>query len=330
MSESSQKYKFNVVSLFSGGGGSSKGYCLAGGKVLLANEFIATARETYHANFPNTIVDPRDVRVVTGAEILSQIGLSKFELDILDGSPPCESFSSAGVLEHGWGRQREYSGERQRTDDLFFEYIRILREIMPKVFVAENVAGMTKGVAKGYFKNVFRALVESGYKVEARILDAQFLGVPQVRKRLIFIGVRDDLHLLPAFPKPLPTYSGLRDFFPYMVRYCAGGYAGRWKDASLPYGTVTKSGARLTKTAYKSANGFVEVKNGNDRLVRRKFTIDELKIICGFSQDFILTGSFEEQWERLGNAVPPLMMYHIARTIYERILCQLPERSAVQ
>jgi hypothetical protein len=108
-----------------------------------------------------------------------------------------------------------------------------------------------------------------------------------------------------------------------MLRYSAGGYAGRWKDASLPYGTVTKSGARLTKTAYKSANGYVEVLSESGCIERRKFTIDELKLISGFPSDFRLSGSFDEQWERLGNAVPPVMMFHVADAIYKNILAPL-------
>lgn len=310
---------FTVASLFAGGGGSSLGYKMAGGDVLYANEFIEAARDTYSANFPNTQVDPRDVRLVQPEDILAKIGLRAGELDILDGSPPCESFSQSGVLESGWNRVREYSGKFQRTDDLFFEYVRILRGLKPKVFVAENVSGLAKGVSKGYFKMIYKALLESGYDVIVKEVDAQFLGVPQIRKRVVFVGVRSDLNKRPAFPKPLPYYYGLKDVFPYMVRYCAGGYAGRWKDASLPYGTVTKSGARLTKTAYKSANGYVEALEGG-KIVRRKFTIDELKTICGFPADFKLTGTFDQQWERLGNAVPPLMMYHVARTIYESVL----------
>ena len=93
-------------------------------------------------------------------------------------------------------------------DDLFFEYTRLLKGIRPKVFVAENVKGLTIGTAKGYFKLILRALKECGYRVKAAVLNAQHLGVPQSRERLIFIGVRKDLNQDPVYPKPV-SYTHL-------------------------------------------------------------------------------------------------------------------------
>src|SRR5207248_5858022 len=129
-------------------------------------------------------------------------GLTAGEVDVMEGSPPCASFSTAGKRQAGWGQVRPYSDTRQRTDDLFFEFARLVRGVRPKVFVAENVSGLVKGTAKGYFKEILRALKGCGYRVEARLLDAQWLGVPQVRQRIIFVGVREDLGVGPAFPKP--------------------------------------------------------------------------------------------------------------------------------
>ena len=145
--EQSSKELFNVVSLFAGGGGSSTGYRLAGGKILGINEFIPAAQEVYKKNYPDTHIFTQDVRELTGEAILKQFNLKKGELDILDGSPPCSSFSTAGLREKGWGRIKSYSDSEQRTDDLFFEYVRILKEVQPKVFVAENVRGLTIGAA---------------------------------------------------------------------------------------------------------------------------------------------------------------------------------------
>src|SRR5210317_2070165 len=95
---------YNVISTFAGGGGSSLGYRMAGYRVLWANEFIESARETYSANKANyTTVDGRDIREVTATEILETVGINKGDLDILDGSPPCASFSTAGKRHKGWG-----------------------------------------------------------------------------------------------------------------------------------------------------------------------------------------------------------------------------------
>jgi len=196
-----------VVSLFSGCGGSSLGYRMAGYRVVWANEFIPAARDTYRANFPGTPVDERDIREIEAAHILARTGLQVGELDILDGSPPCASFSTAGKRHRHWGQIKNYSDTKQRTDDLFFEYIRLLDGLQPRRFIAENVAGLIKGVGKGVFLEILAGLKAAGYRVEARLLDAQWLGVPQARQRLFFVGVRRDLDGTPGFPEPLPYRS---------------------------------------------------------------------------------------------------------------------------
>jgi DNA (cytosine-5)-methyltransferase 1 len=103
VNEQSSKKLFNVVSLFAGGGGSSTGYRLAGADVLAINEFIPSAQETYNSNYPNTHIFKEDIRNLSGEQILNKIKLKKGELDILDGSPPCSSFSIAGAKEKMWG-----------------------------------------------------------------------------------------------------------------------------------------------------------------------------------------------------------------------------------
>ena len=120
---------FNAVSSFSGCGGSSLGYKMAGFKVLWASEFIPAAQETYRANHPGTILDTRDIRQVQPEDILKAIGMQAGQIDLMDGSPPCASFSTAGKREEGWGKVKAYSDTKQRTDDLFFEFARLLRGV---------------------------------------------------------------------------------------------------------------------------------------------------------------------------------------------------------
>lgn len=209
-----------VVSTFAGAGGSSTGYRMAGYRVALANEFVPIAQESYRANAdPRTIVDGRSIMEVTAEEVLEAIGLEPGELDVLDGSPPCQAFSTAGKREKGWGTEREYEHAAQKNEELFSEYIRLLRGLKPKVFVAENVTGLVKGAAKGMFLDILRELKASGYAVEARKLDAQWLGVPQCRERIIFVGVRQDLAdagFKPAFPEPLPYRYSVREALPHL------------------------------------------------------------------------------------------------------------------
>lgn len=206
-----------VASTFAGCGGSSTGYRMAGYRVVWANEFVPAAQDSYRANMRDgTILDGRDIRVVTAAEILAATGLKRGQLDVFDGSPPCQAFSTAGQRERGWGTEKKYEhGASQRNEDLFFEYVRLRDGLQPRVFVAENVSGLVKGKAKGYFLEILRAL-KVGYRVEARLLDAQWLGVPQARQRIIFVGVRDDLAMDPVFPAPLPYRYSVRDAIPWL------------------------------------------------------------------------------------------------------------------
>jgi DNA (cytosine-5)-methyltransferase 1 len=329
---------FNVISTFSGGGGSSTGYRMAGFKVLWANEFIDAARDTYRANMaPHTILDGRDIRQVKASERLDAIKMKSGELDLFDGSPPCSSFSTAGKRQEGWGKVKKYSDKAQRTDDLFFEYIRLLRGLKPKTFVAENVSGLVKGAAKGCFIEIMRELKASGYRVSCKILDAKWLGVPQSRQRTIFVGVREDIGIDPVHPVPL--------HYRYTVGEAVEDLSKEGDAKWLKHGTdthrywvETKAGAPLSNACKKltGKNSFLThvkqsphrqantITQGTQQLYHwsepRTMTIQELHRIGGFPDDFKLTGDFTQRWERIGRAVPPVMMSHIAATVRDKIL----------
>jgi len=309
---------FNVVSTFSGCGGSCLGYRMAGFNVLWANEFIPAAQDTYKANHNKSILDTRDIRTVKPSDILKATNLKQGELDLFDGSPPCASFSTAGRKEKGWGEKKAYSDTKQRTDDLFFEYIRILDGLRPKVFVAENVSGLIKGTAKGYFKEILLKLKATGYNVQARLLNAKWLGVPQGRERLILMGTRNDLNINPVFPKPYKYFHTIKEVLPHIIKLRLGGSPSRWAESNRPAGTICQSDHATSKTANFSSSWVMD-----DSFTVRKWTIPELKIISGFPADFELTGTFENQWERIGRAVPPLMMKEVAQTVRDEILCMM-------
>lgn len=338
---------YNVVSTFSGGGGSCLGYRMAGYHVLWANEFVEEAQRTYRANHPGTILDTRDIRQVTPESILEAIGMKQGEIDLFDGSPPCCAFSTAGKREKGWGQARSYSdGKKQQIENLFFEYIRILDGLKPKTFVAENVSGLVKGTGLGYFKEFLREMKKCGYRVKAQLLNAKWLGVPQSRERLIFIGVREDLNVDPVYPKPEPFFYSIREAFDGLVideeqrkmllesakkaswykiaeqfpknpnRIWSGeDICGKGKKFNLvryplysPVGTLCQSHgqAGVYGTIHSS-----EI---------RKYTINELKRLTSIPDDFILTGDYSQQYERLARMVPPVMMKHIAETIQKEVL----------
>jgi DNA (cytosine-5)-methyltransferase 1 len=340
----------NVVSTFSGCGGSSLGYKMAGFKVLWASEFISAAQDTYRRNHPSTHLDTRDIRTVRPADILAETELGEGEIDLFDGSPPCAAFSTSGKREAGWGKVKAYSDTKQRVDDLFFEYSRLVRGLRPKTFVAENVSGLVKGTAKGYFKRILAELRSCGYRVGARLLDAQWLGVPQMRQRLIFVGVREDLETPPVFPRPLPYRYSMREALeglpPADLRWDTGDPKTRLLKV-LSKGTMTRQLwegavpgdtmglARGFKRLYGREAFMTHFRLSPERpshtvlqarpvlyhwSVPRTFTIAELKRMSGFPDDFELTGTYDQQWERLGRAVPPVMMAHVARTIRDQVL----------
>jgi len=308
---------FVAASLFAGCGGSCLGLRMAGFRVGWANEFVAHAQDSYRANMEaGGVLDPRDVRAVQPAEVLAALKMEPGDLDLLNGSPPCRSFSLVGKRERGWGGVKEYpGGTDQRDDDLFAEFARLLSGLMPKVFVAENVPGLARGVAVGFFNDLLGQLRSIGYRVEVKLIDAARLGVPQHRERLIFMGVRGDLGVAPAWPRPLPHRYGIADAIPGIASFTAverkASPAGIGLHAPLP--TVTAS----------ESNGYrgnqVEVASG-DATERRKLSIRELMRICSFPDDFVLTGNRGQQWAQLGNAVPPLMMKAIGAAIRDGVL----------
>ena len=201
--QSEKRALFNVLSTFAGGGGSSTGYRLAGGKILAVNEFVEEAQNTYRENYPNTLIIPGDIKKLTGKDFLDKIGLKPGELDLLDGSPPCSAFSMAGSVSHGkgnthadaFGKTKQYSDIKgvSNVEDLFFEFLRVADEIKPKVIIGENVEGLTMGEAKEYFHKIQNTFEQMGYLVVADVLNASYFGVPQSRKRTFFIGVREDV-----------------------------------------------------------------------------------------------------------------------------------------
>ena len=171
-----------VISTFAGAGGSSLGYSMAGFRELLAVEWDDNAVATFRLNFPDVPVYHGDIARLSVEQALEMTGLQPGELDVFDGSPPCQGFSTAG--------KRQIDDPRNQ---LFREYVRLLRGLRPKVFVMENVSGMVKGKMKLVFVDILRELKASGYRVSARLLNAMYFNVPQSRERMIFIGVRDDL-----------------------------------------------------------------------------------------------------------------------------------------
>ena len=229
--KSSSRKLFTVVSTFAGGGGSSTGYRLAGGDVLAINEFVPEAVRTYSENFPDTFVDHNDIRTITRRngkqgvlDWFDQFGVKEGELDILDGSPPCATFSKASAKrsnsrnEHE-AKNKQYSELRQdRVGMLIHDYVYLANCIHPKICIIENVPEISGSTV---FHDALKRLRGHNYLVQFKKLKAHHYGVPQRRERLIAIGVRGDIckkigitdedEILTLFPQGSSFHPTLQD-----------------------------------------------------------------------------------------------------------------------
>jgi DNA (cytosine-5)-methyltransferase 1 len=306
---------------------------MAGGKVLCSVEWDENAAAVYRLNHPETVLLQRDIATVTGEELLTLTGLKLGELDLFDGSPPCQGFSTAG--------KRAFHDPRNQ---LFKEYVRLLKALQPKVFVMENVAGMVKGQMKCIFVEILEELRGAGYRVKARLMNAQYYGVPQSRQRVIFIGVREDLNINPSHPNP--------QTLPIVLKQALNGLP-RPLETLLPKGQAAKLAACL-KPGEDGGNlrkklGGVErdyslqrlswfkvapticktIRPGQCGLLHpddnRYLSTAELKRIASFPDDYQFVGSLEQHWARIGNSVPPLLMKAVASHIRDNILATVGE-----
>lgn len=341
-----------VISTFAGGGGSSLGYSMAGFHELLAVEWDQNAVDTLRLNFPGLDIYHGDIANLSVEEVLKRTGLKPGELDVFDGSPPCQGFSTAG--------KRDFSDARNQ---LFREYVRLLKGLQPKVFVMENVSGMVKGKMKLIFAEILRELKGCGYKVSSRLMNAMYFNVPQSRERMIFIGVREDLGIEPSHPvpacNPIPAKAAIPDLLATRSQRI-----NPWIDSLRPSATICKMAegfqalslpADLHEAVIKDTWQMSRVLRGLEghkhfgleRLTLdkpsptirkdagntttglchpfeiRKLTIPEIKRLASFSDQYQMIGDFKDKWARIGNSVPPLFMRAIASHIRQEILSKI-------
>jgi DNA (cytosine-5)-methyltransferase 1 len=289
--------KPTLVSLFAGGGGSSLGLRNAGYNELLAIDYDKNACEVLTLNHPGLQVWEKDIKEVTSNQILEATGLQVGELDILASSPPCQGFSIQNINRD----------PNNPLNTLIYQAMRLTKEIQPNVFVIENVPGMVQGKMKETWSKIWKTLNTLGYRVNWRIMNASFYGVPQARKRVIIIGIRNDIGISPTFPE-----ADLNHIVSFNDALGIGGYintthGGKIFSGDKPCCTITKG------------------KNINFYGDEGEYTpdIDDIKTLCGFPCDYKLAGCYTKQWARLGNAVPPPLMEAIANHLRETILDSL-------
>lgn len=326
--------KPSYIGSFSGCGGSSLGYKWAGFDIRAAVEIDEAASLIYEANHSTTKLARADIRSLESDALLEIAGVRRGELCIWEGSPPCSKFSMAGQRQKAWNKvtQTDSSDVKLRNvEDLFFDWIRLLREMRPYTAVAENVPGLASGVAKGKLVQFVQAIRDAGYVAQVWILPAERFGVPQARHRLFIACVRNDLDAV-ALVKPIPTTDPVA-YWPHIEALPTVLWED-WKTQSVPpsehhapsirgckiehYWNETEVGGAHPKRfglkkpdpqkpsfTFLAFDGNIGTGGLCHPYIPRRFSIAEIKRIFGYPDDYQFPGSYQAAVGRLGNSVPP-------------------------
>jgi len=308
------------ISLFSGCGGSSWGYQMAGYRELLAVEWNDDAVMTFRLNFPEVPVHHGDIKLLSVAQCLQLADVQPGELDVLDGSPPCQGFSTEG--------KNRLSDSRNQ---LFQEYCRLLQGLQPKAFIMENVPGMIRGKNRLIAKVIFKELVACGYHVRMQVMNAMYFDVPQCRQRLIFVGTRHDLGVLPSHPRalsrPRTVAEALHGVPADPTAFIVGKHTRIFQAMkSVPAGQRRPGHhSHLRLPLHRPSPTLMAGLIGGiyhywHPTEHRTLTFNEAKRLTSFPDHFQLVGSPSARWQQIGNSVPPLFMKAIALHVKDEIL----------
>lgn len=326
-----------VISLFSGCGGLDLGFEKAGFEIPVANEFDKTIWATFKANHPKTKLIEGDIRNIREDEF-------PVDVDGIIGGPPCQSWSEAGSLR----------GIDDERGQLFYDYIRILKKIQPKFFLAENVPGMLASRHKTAVENIVSMFEKCGYNISINMVNAKNYGVAEERKRVFYIGFRKDIDIDFVFPKGSTEDDNkkitLRDVIwdlqfsavpsieknytnPDAINnneYFTGAYSTIFMSRNRVKGwdeqafTVQASGRQCqlhpqAPKMIKYAKNDCRFVKGKEHLYRR-MTVREIARVQGFPDDFqFIYEKVDNAYKMIGNAVPVNLAYEIAVSIKEQL-----------
>lgn len=314
--------KVKVISLFSGSGGLDLGFLETGKfEIIYANDFNYQACETYTHNIGNHIV----------CEDISKLK-NLPQADVIIGGPPCQGFSTANP-------SRSFDDPRNQ---LFKEYARIIKEVQPKVFLMENVSGMVTMQKGKVFELIRKELSNCGYNLSYKLLNARDYGVPQSRRRMIVIGVRNDINIKFEFPKPThnednyktvgeailnnripknsPNHSigKLTELNLKRVMHIPEGGSMKHCPPELQNNSDLKRAMRRLDSKKES---YTIVHNNCDHYYHptenRRITIREMARLQGYPDSYVFLGSKSEQSRQVGNSVPVGLGSAVAKSIYE-------------
>jgi DNA (cytosine-5)-methyltransferase 1 len=318
-----------VFSCFHCGGGSSMGYKLAGFKVIGGVEIDPEMMHMYRQNLApdlakSFLMDVQEFNAIKDAKIPQDL----FDIDILDGSPPCSSFSMAGAREEGWGKEKKFrEGQTvQVLDDLFMHFVNTAKKLRPKVVIAENVTGMMIGDAKGYVKEVIQAFTQAGYDTQVFQLNAAMMGVPQARRRIFFVASRRDLGMpkvsLSFNESPVTVLDSFRGIEPNLANTYPTEHEARMWRRCMPGEAFSK---------HNDGNGFNHHRLHGGRSAR---TIASHGVVMHPTEmrklapiEFIRLQSFPDDYDFCdqsaqyvcGMSVPPFMMERVSSAIAHQL-----------
>ena len=314
------KDKGKVFSCFACGGGSTMGYKLAGFDVLGCNEIDTKMIEAYKTNHNPKYAYLEPIQTF---KLRKDLPKELYELDILDGSPPCSSFSMAGNREKDWGKDKVFrEGQAMQVlDTLFFDFIDLAKELQPKVVVAENVKGLLMGAAKSYVIAIYKAFDEAGYTCQHFLLDASKMGVPQRRERVFFIALRKDL---------ANQFMEQKDMFTMLPKLEMNFKEKEIAIKEFAKGKPKKETQNYTESRFGDV--MLDINRPSNTIATdiNRYWLDENTLI---DKDTVsLIGSYPLDYNHLdfnnpqyliGMSVPPVMTAQIASNIYDQWLSKI-------
>jgi DNA (cytosine-5)-methyltransferase 1 len=341
------KDKGKVFSCFACGGGSTMGYKLAGFDVLGHNDIDPKMIEVYKANHNPKYSFQESITTFAKRKDLPK---ELYELDILDGSPPCSSFSMAGNREKDWGKEKKFreGQEYQVLDTLFFDFIDLAKELQPKVVIAENVKGLLLGNAIRYVTEIYDRFDKAGYYCQHFLLNASKMGVPQRRERVFFICLRKDL------AEPFLRQITLFDTLPYIEM--------EFNEKEIPFKEIFNDYTdRQLSEHYKTfwdirENGDLDFSYSSKRMGKNENAQFQYKYLymdkvsntitageCCVLYDYPRYRNFDELCEcgsypkdynflklktqyLIGMSVPPVMTAQVAKQLYEQWLSKINQQ----
>ena len=309
-----------VFGTFVCGGGSTMGYKLAGFDHLGGVEFTKHYSKVYKHNHKPKHFYLEDIR-----EFNKRTDLPKelYELDMLDGSPPCAAFSTAGAREKNWGKSKDYEGIKQVKDDLVYVYCETIEKLKPKVFLLENVSGLAKGNAKVYLKKVVERLSKD-YEVQVFLLYAASMGIPQIRNRVFVIGHKKEFKLPKLemdFKVPQIGFEVTKKYWDLggvdISKFSTGLLWDEIKEGEAHPKRFNLCKPHPKKPCYTITESTSKAENGTaapvHHLYKRALNIEEVRMLCTFPKDydFLDTNAIST----MGRSVLPVMMANIANQI---------------